>query len=40
MTATSTWTVGWLATTGQSGQMTEIRDSAVDVSVVEVQVLN
>ncbi|MFC8953673.1 ATP/GTP-binding protein [Streptomyces sp. NPDC057101] len=38
--ATSTWTVGWQATTGQSGQLTETRQSAVNVTVAEVQVLN
>ncbi|WP_241845769.1 ATP/GTP-binding protein [Streptomyces sp. CB02261] len=38
--ATSTWTIGWQATTGQSGQLTETRQSAVDVTVAEVQVLN
>ncbi|MFF2305980.1 ATP/GTP-binding protein [Streptomyces sp. NPDC058128] len=40
VSATSTWTIGWQATTGLSGQLTEIRQSAVDVNVVEVQVLN
>ncbi|MFB7356132.1 ATP/GTP-binding protein [Streptomyces gardneri] len=40
VTATSTWTIGWQATTGQSGQLTETRQSAVDINVVEVQVLN
>ncbi|MET9427857.1 MULTISPECIES: ATP/GTP-binding protein [unclassified Streptomyces] len=40
VTATSTWTIDWEATTGQSGQLTEIRDSAVDITVAEVQVLN
>ncbi|MFD7824564.1 ATP/GTP-binding protein [Streptomyces sp. NPDC059780] len=40
VTATSTWTIGWEATSGQSGQLTEVRDSAVDITVAEVQVLN
>ncbi|MGW4221760.1 ATP/GTP-binding protein [Streptomyces bacillaris] len=40
VTATSTWTIGWEATSGQTGQLTEIRDSAVDITVAEVQVLN
>lgn len=38
--ATSTWTIGWEATSGQTGQLTEVRDSAVDITVAEVQVLN
>ncbi|MEU6987329.1 ATP/GTP-binding protein [Streptomyces sp. NPDC046324] len=40
VTATSTWSIDWQATTGQSGQLTESRTSAVDITVVEVQVLN
>ena len=40
VSATSTWTVDWQATTGQSGQLTETRQSAVDIDVAEVQVLN
>ncbi|MFF6794259.1 ATP/GTP-binding protein [Streptomyces filamentosus] len=40
VTATSTWTIDWQATTGQSGQLTETRQSAADITVVEVQVLN
>jgi hypothetical protein len=40
VTATSTWTVGWEASSGQTGQLTEVRDSAVDITVAEVQVLN
>ncbi|MFJ3817746.1 hypothetical protein [Streptomyces sp. NPDC090056] len=40
VTATSTWTIDWQATTGQTGQLIETRQSAVDVTVVEVQVLN
>ncbi|MFF2812532.1 ATP/GTP-binding protein [Streptomyces sp. NPDC058000] len=39
VTATSTWTVDWNGG-GQSGQLTETRDSAVDINVGEVQVLN
>ncbi|WP_327713689.1 ATP/GTP-binding protein (plasmid) [Streptomyces sp. NBC_00464] len=39
VTATSTWTVDWTGG-GQTGQLTEIRDSAVDITVAEVQVLN
>ncbi|MDK0524812.1 ATP/GTP-binding protein [Streptomyces sp. ML-6] len=39
VTATSTWTIDWTGG-GESGQLTEIRDSAVDVTVAEVQVLN
>ncbi|MBD0742963.1 ATP/GTP-binding protein [Streptomyces sp. CBMA152] len=38
--ATSTWLIDWTATTGQAGQLTEVRDSAVDITVAEVQVLN
>lgn len=40
VTATSTWTIGWEATSGPTGQLTEIRDGAVDITVAEVQVLN
>ncbi|MFG2775273.1 ATP/GTP-binding protein [Streptomyces sp. NPDC048350] len=40
VTATSTWSIDWQATTGQSGQLTESRTSSVDITVVEVQVLN
>ncbi|WP_052744423.1 hypothetical protein [Streptomyces odonnellii] len=41
VTATSTWTIDWQVTGGgQTGQLTEIRDSAVDITVAEVQVLN
>ncbi|WP_351230067.1 ATP/GTP-binding protein [Streptomyces sp. NPDC002133] len=41
VTATSTWTIDWqVAGGGQTGQLTEIRDSDVDITVVEVQVLN
>ncbi|OEJ21526.1 ATP/GTP-binding protein [Streptomyces agglomeratus] len=39
VTATSTWTIDW-AGGGQSGQLTEVRDNAVDITVAEVQVLN
>ncbi|MEV0493703.1 ATP/GTP-binding protein [Streptomyces atratus] len=39
VTATSTWTIDWTGG-GQSGQLTEIRDSDVDITVAEVQVLN
>lgn len=39
VTATSTWTIDWEGG-GQRGQLTEVRDSAVDVTVAEVQVLN
>ncbi|MFI1177543.1 ATP/GTP-binding protein [Streptomyces melanogenes] len=40
VTATSTWTVDWAATSGQTGQLTQVRNSAVDITVAEVQVLN
>ncbi|KAB1141148.1 ATP/GTP-binding protein [Streptomyces luteolifulvus] len=42
VTATSTWTIDWQVTGGggQTGQLTEIRNSAVDITVAEVQVLN
>lgn len=39
VTATSTWTIDW-AGGGQTGQLTEIRDGAVDITVAEVQVLS
>ncbi|MCZ4098055.1 ATP/GTP-binding protein [Streptomyces sp. H39-C1] len=39
VTATSTWTIDWQGG-GQTGQLTEVRNSAVDVTVAEVQVLN
>ncbi|MFE9687536.1 ATP/GTP-binding protein [Streptomyces sp. NPDC006285] len=39
VTATSTWTIAWQGG-GQTGQLTELRDSAVDLDVAEVQVLN
>lgn len=37
--ATSTWTIEWTGG-GQSGQLTETRDSDVDITVLEAQVLN
>lgn len=40
VTATSTWTIDWTATSGPTGQLTEVRNSAVDIAVAEVQVLN
>lgn len=41
VTATSTWTIGWQVNGGgQTGQLTEIRNSAVNIAVAEVQVLN
>ncbi|MFD9630312.1 ATP/GTP-binding protein [Streptomyces violascens] len=39
VTATSTWAIDW-AGGGQTGQLTETRASAVDITVAEVQVLN
>ncbi len=39
VTARSTWTVDWTGG-GQTGQLTEVRNSAVDITVAEVQVLN
>ncbi|MFD5790509.1 ATP/GTP-binding protein [Streptomyces sp. NPDC127037] len=39
VTATSTWTIDWTGG-GQSGRLTEVRQSAVDVTITEVQVLN
>ncbi|MER6443659.1 ATP/GTP-binding protein [Streptomyces venezuelae] len=41
VTATSTWSIDWQVTGGaQAGQLTEVRTSAVDINVAEVQVLN
>ncbi|WP_308378967.1 ATP/GTP-binding protein [Streptomyces sp. ISL-43] len=41
VTATSTWSIDWQVTGGaQAGQLTEVRTTAVDINVVEVQVLN
>ncbi|WP_405533723.1 ATP/GTP-binding protein (plasmid) [Streptomyces avidinii] len=41
VTATSTWSIDWQVTGGgQTGQLTEVRTSSVDINVVEVQVLN
>ncbi|MER5184768.1 ATP/GTP-binding protein [Streptomyces sp. NPDC002896] len=39
VTATATWTIDWQGG-GQTGQLTEVRDNAVDITVTEVQVLN
>lgn len=39
VTATSTWSIDW-AGAGQTGQLTEIRNASVDITVGEVQVLN
>lgn len=39
VTAKSTWTVDWTGG-GQNGQLTEVRNSSVDITVAEVQVLN
>ncbi|WP_405638251.1 ATP/GTP-binding protein [Streptomyces sp. NBC_00056] len=39
VTATATWAIAWEGG-GQSGQLTEVRDNAVDITVAEVQVLN
>ncbi|MFD6274509.1 ATP/GTP-binding protein [Streptomyces sp. NPDC060209] len=39
VTATSTWTIDW-AGGGATGQLTEVRNSAVDITVAEVQVVN
>lgn len=39
VTATSTWTIDWTGG-GTTGQLTEVRDSDVDISVAEVQVVN
>ncbi|MGW1521438.1 ATP/GTP-binding protein [Streptomyces sp. NPDC002287] len=38
VTATSTWAIDWTGG-GQSGQLTEVRSSAVDIAVGEVQVV-
>jgi hypothetical protein len=42
VTATSTWVIDWQVAGGggQTGQLTEIRNSSVDITVAEVQVLN
>ncbi|WP_394426976.1 ATP/GTP-binding protein [Streptomyces sp. SGAir0957] len=40
VSATSTWSIGWEATNGQTGELNEVRDAAVDINVAEVQVLN
>ncbi|MFE4540245.1 ATP/GTP-binding protein [Streptomyces scopuliridis] len=41
VTATSTWAIDWqVAGAGANGQLTEVRGSAVDITVAEVQVLN
>ncbi|MFE9481251.1 ATP/GTP-binding protein [Streptomyces avidinii] len=41
VTATSTWSIDWQVTGGaQTGQLTEVRTSTVDINVAEVQVLN
>lgn len=39
VTATATWDIDWEGG-GQTGDLTEIRDSDVDITVAEVQVLN
>lgn len=39
ITATSTWTINWTGG-GTSGQLTEVRNSDVDITVAEVQVVN
>ncbi|MFB7419778.1 ATP/GTP-binding protein [Streptomyces sp. NPDC056210] len=39
VTATATWTIDWQGG-GQSGQLTEVRANAVDITIAEVQVLN
>ncbi|MFJ5057715.1 ATP/GTP-binding protein, partial [Streptomyces cyaneofuscatus] len=39
VTATSTWVIDW-AGGGQTGQLTEVRDSSVDIAVGEVQVVS
>ncbi|WP_326782778.1 hypothetical protein [Streptomyces sp. NBC_00151] len=38
VTATSTWTIGWQGG-GQAGQLTEIRQTNVQVAIGEVQVV-
>ncbi|WP_240435009.1 ATP/GTP-binding protein [Streptomyces sp. YIM 130001] len=41
VTATSTWSIDWQVTgSGEAGELTEVRDNAVDINVAEVQVLN
>jgi hypothetical protein len=41
VTATSTWAIDWrVVGGGPSGELTEVRDSSVDITVAEVQVLN
>ncbi|MFJ2774894.1 ATP/GTP-binding protein [Streptomyces sp. NPDC087300] len=42
VTATSTWSIDWEVTGGggETGELTELRDSDVDITVAEVQVLN
>ncbi|MEU6621959.1 ATP/GTP-binding protein [Streptomyces litmocidini] len=35
--ATSTWAIDWQATTGQSGRLTQTRQSTVDIRVGELQ---
>jgi len=35
--ATSTWAIDWQASTGQSGQLTQTRQSSVDIRVGELQ---
>ncbi|MGW1767317.1 ATP/GTP-binding protein [Streptomyces sp. NPDC002073] len=41
VTATSTWTIDWQVTGGgQTGQLSEVRTSSVDITVAEVQVVN
>ncbi|WP_260147636.1 ATP/GTP-binding protein [Streptomyces sp. CEV 2-1] len=39
VTATSTWAIDWTGG-GESGQLAEVRESAVNVTIAEVQVLN
>ncbi|MFD8118649.1 ATP/GTP-binding protein [Streptomyces microflavus] len=39
VTATSTWVINW-AGGGQTGQLTEVRNSSVDIAVGEVQVVS
>ncbi|WP_256343475.1 hypothetical protein [Streptomyces sp. MW-W600-10] len=41
VTATATWTIDWqVVGGGESGQLTEIRDSAVQLAIVESQAVN
>ncbi|MEU5075986.1 ATP/GTP-binding protein [Streptomyces asoensis] len=43
VTATSTWSIDWLVTTGgggQAGQLTETREAQVQIPLTELQVLN